>query len=85
MTKSNKAAVLAATLIFASATPAVAQSTTPTDTVTTTDTRDDDDDSGKWGLLGLLGLAGLLGLKRRDRDDHRVDTRSTGTTTGPRH
>jgi MYXO-CTERM domain-containing protein len=74
LTKTTRAAVLSAALIFASAAPAVAQSTTPTDTVTTTDTGDRDDDSGKWGLLGLLGLAGLLGLKRRDT--HYQDNRS---------
>jgi MYXO-CTERM domain-containing protein len=85
MTKSNKAAVLAAALIFPFAAPAAAQGTTGTDTGVVTETRDRDDDSGKWGLLGLLGLAGLLGLKRRERDDYR-DTRSTtGTTTGSRH
>jgi MYXO-CTERM domain-containing protein len=80
MTNSNKAKVLAAAIIFASAAPAVAQ--TATDNAIVSDTRDRDDDSGKWGLLGLLGLAGLLGLKRRDRDDDR-DTRST-TVTGSR-
>jgi MYXO-CTERM domain-containing protein len=87
MTKNNKAAVIAAALIFASAAPAMAQGTTATDTGVVTDTRDrdGDDDSGKWGLLGLLGLAGLLGLKRRDRDDHRDNRSTTGTTTGSRH
>jgi hypothetical protein len=76
MTRTNKAAVLAAALVFASPAPAGAQSVTGTDAVAVTDAPDRDDDSGKWGLLGLLGLAGLLGLKRRDRDDNR-DTRST--------
>jgi MYXO-CTERM domain-containing protein len=84
MTKSNKAAMIAAALIFASATPAVAQDTVGPDGVTTTDVRDRDEDrTGLWGLLGLLGLAGLLGRKRQDtvyRDD-----RSTTGTTGSRH
>lgn len=81
MTKSNKVAVLAAALIFASAAPAAAQSTTPTDDVGMTDTRDRDDKTGLWGLLGLLGLAGLLGRKRNE-PDHRS---ATGTTTGSGH
>lgn len=78
MTKSKKVSALAAALIFASAAPVAAQTTTPTEAVTTTDTGDRDDDSGKWGLLGLLGLAGLLGLKRRDT--HRQDNRSNTCT-----
>jgi hypothetical protein len=74
MIKSKKISFLAAALIFASAAPVAAQTTTPTDTVTMTGTGNRDDVNGKWGLLGLLGLAGLLELKRRDT--HHQDNRS---------
>ena len=79
--KTKTLAAVAAVLLIASGTPAVAQNmgTTTGDPYATEEPREERDHF-PWGLLGLLGLAGLLGMKRRDRDDdHRRTTTGTGT------
>ncbi|MBB4001615.1 WGxxGxxG family protein [Aurantimonas endophytica] len=66
------AAALAAGLLAATSTAALAQATAPdTETVQPTTNQNDDDgfDLGWLGLIGLLGLAGLAGRKRTTHVD----------------
>ncbi|MEF2554630.1 WGxxGxxG family protein [Aurantimonas sp. A2-1-M11] len=67
-----KVVALAAIILAANGTAALAQ-----DTTTAPDTavqQNYDDDGFDLGWLGLIGLAGLAGLKKRKHETHVVDT-----------
>ncbi|NDV87979.1 hypothetical protein GTW51_14835 [Aurantimonas aggregata] len=65
------AAALAAGLLAATGTAALAQATAPdTETVQPMTNQNDDDDGFDLGWLGLIGLLGLAGLAGRKRDTH---------------
>jgi hypothetical protein len=78
MRRVSKSMAVAALVVAATTSPAIAQNTVGGTPDAAPTAQQQNDDGFPWGLLGLLGLAGLLGLKRNDRDDHHRT--STGTT-----